>query len=83
MSAHFVKFFRENLTKRVLTAISVLCINNQIECFNHTHNIIPLLAKLLNDIRKWDEVLDLMKYALNNTICRFMQITSSRLLYVY
>lgn len=54
ISARFVKFFIKNSIKHV--AVNILRINDQVERFNHS--IIPMLAKLLNDIRKWSSRLD-------------------------
>lgn len=65
--------------EHVLIATATLCANGQVERFNRV--IVPMLAKLSENSGKWEETLDTVEYALNNTVCRSTGTTPSQLLF--
>ena len=78
-SAQFSEFAEEKSIDHVLIAVGTPRANGQVERFNRT--ITPMLAKLSECPNKWDQVLDLVEFSLNNTICRSIDDTPSRVLF--
>lgn len=78
-SGQFAEFVKEKSIEHVLVAVGTPRANGQIERFNRT--ITPMLAKVAENPNKWDQVLDLVEFALNSTICRSIQDTPSRILF--
>ncbi|XP_011859156.1 PREDICTED: uncharacterized protein K02A2.6-like [Vollenhovia emeryi] len=75
----FKEFLKSREIEHTLVAVSTPRANGQVERFNRI--ITPMLAKLSESPSKWDHVLDKVEYALNNTVCRTINETPSRLLF--
>jgi len=65
--------------EHVLIATGTPRANGLIERLNRT--LTPMLAKMSDDPRKWDQVLESVEFAINNTICRSTGNTPSKLLF--
>lgn len=78
-SDKFAEFINNESTQHILVAVGTPRANGQIERFNH--DITPMIAKLCDEPHKWDQVLDQIEYAFNNTICRSIGETPSKLLF--
>ncbi|XP_015440400.1 PREDICTED: uncharacterized protein LOC107195130 [Dufourea novaeangliae] len=78
-SSQFTEFMKEKSVEHVLVAVGTPRANGHIKRFNRT--ITPMLAKLAECPNKWDQILDQMEFSLNNTICRSIRDTPSRLLF--
>lgn len=78
-SDEFKNFMEEESIKHVLIAVGTPRANGQIE---RLHRVItPMLAKLSDPPKKWDQAISLVEFALNNTVCRSIGNTPSQLLF--
>lgn len=75
----FERFVSEESVVHVLVATGTPRANGQIERFNRM--LTPMLAKLVENPSDWDNVLNKVEYAMNNTVCRSTGETPSRLLF--
>lgn len=78
-SKAFRDFLEDMSVAHVLVAVGTPRANGQIERFNRV--LTPLLAKLSTTPEKWDEVLNDVEFALNNTVCRSTGETPAMLLF--
>ncbi|GJQ80858.1 hypothetical protein Trydic_g14119 [Trypoxylus dichotomus] len=75
----FKNFMEESDVENVLIAVGIPRVNGQIERLNK--DIIHMLAKITENPAKWDEVLEKVEYAINNTVNRSIKDTPTRLLF--
>lgn len=75
----FEEFLEKRGIQHILIATGTPRANGQIERFNR--DITPVLAKITPELHKWDTVLDRVEFAFNNTFCRSIKNTPSRLLF--
>lgn len=75
MLANFVQNYD---IKHTLVATAMPQANGQVERVNKI--IVPMIAKLTENISKWDDVLLDVEYAVNNSISRAIKETPSKLL---
>jgi len=78
-SNEFKDFVKEEFIEHVLIATGTPRANGQIERLNRT--LTPMLAKMSDDPKKWDQALESVEFAINNTICRSTGNTPSKLLF--
>lgn len=78
-SAEFKNFMKEESIKHTLIAVGTPRANGQIERLHRM--LTPMLAKTSDSSKKWDQVIDLAEFAINNTICRSIGTTPSKLLF--
>jgi len=78
-SNEFKDFVKEEVIEHVLIATGTPRDNGQIERLNRT--LTPMLAKLSDDPKKWDQTLESVEFTINNTICRSTGDTPSKLLF--
>jgi len=78
-SQAFEKFVREESVHHTLIAVSTPRANGQVERFNRV--LTATLAKSCDTPDKWDRTLEGVEFALNNTRCRSIDNTPSRLLF--
>jgi len=72
-------FMKEELIEHVFIATGTPRANGQIERLNRM--LTPMLAKMSDDPRRWDQALESVEFAINNTICRSTGNTPSKLLF--
>lgn len=77
-SNKFTTTLKELDIQHVLIAVGTPRANGQAERINRL--IIPMIAKMTNDVNKWSKVLQSVEYAVNNTMCRSTESTPSMLL---
>ncbi|KAK9743594.1 Integrase zinc binding domain [Popillia japonica] len=80
-SNQFKEFINDEAITHVLIATNTPRANGQIERYNRT--LTSMLSKLSGDPTKWDEVLDKVEFAMNDTVCRSTGLSPSTLLIVY
>jgi len=75
----FKQFILDESIEHILIAVSIPRTNGQVEKFNRI--ITPMLVKICETPVKWNNVLQSIKFALTNSICRVTNETPSRLLF--
>lgn len=78
-SNEFKDFVTENSIQHVLIATGVPRANGQAEVINRSIN--SICSKLSHDLNKWDEILNKVEFAINNTVNRSTGYTPSMLLF--
>ena len=78
-SFEFRKFIEDEKIIHVLIAVSTPRANGQVERFNRV--ITPMLAKMCEVPKKWDESLERVEFAINNTVSKATGVTPSKLLF--
>lgn len=78
-SHKFVTVMKELSIQHVLVAVATPRANGQAERVNRF--IVPMIAKTMSNDNKWSETLQTVEYAVNNTVCRSMNMTPSKLLF--
>lgn len=78
-SGAFEKFLSDYEIKHILIATGMPRANGQAERINLVVNAV--LSKICSSAEKWDEFLLEVEYSINNTVCRSIKETPSRLLF--
>lgn len=78
-SGDFRKFLKSEFVSHIFIVVGIPRANGQIERLNRY--LTPLLAKLCDTQKKWDQAIVTVEYALNNTMSRSTGETPSRLLF--
>lgn len=78
-SAAFKHFLEDESVNLVLVAAGTPRANGQVEIVNKS--VVPMLAKLSESTNKWDRVLNVVEFAINNTIHRSTGQSPSVLLF--
>lgn len=78
-SDEFKNFVKEQSIEHVLIAVATPRANGQVERMNRF--LTPMLAKMSDDPGKWDQMIHLAEFSINNTICRSTGNTPSQLLF--
>jgi len=78
-SAAFKQFLEDESVSSVLVAAGTPRANDQVEIVNKS--VTPMLAKLSESTNKWDRVLNVIEFAINNTIHRSTGQSPSVLLF--
>lgn len=77
-SDEFKNFLKEESVEHILM-VGTPRANGQIERLNRV--LTPMLAKMSDSLNKWDQIIDLVEFAMNNTVCRSIGNTPSQLLF--
>ena len=75
----FKQFLADESITYVLIAVGTPRENGQADRFNRV--IVPMLAKLVDEINIWDRVLDRIEFALNNSVSQSTKKLPSELLF--
>lgn len=78
-SYEFKQFMDESSSNHILVAIACPRANGQVERINRF--LTPILSKMIDSDKEWDQVLVDVEFVINNTISRAIGTTPFRVLY--